>query len=134
MEKILATVGMTENNYSAFVIIGDGIAVATGKTFEKLKKQMRSAVEFHLDGMREDGDDIPQAFNDYELVFKFDPESLLLYYKRIFTNSALKKLTGINDRELQHYASGKTKPQPAQSRQITKALHDLGKELLGVEL
>lgn len=135
MEKIVVTVGMTENNYSACVNIGDGIAVATGKTFEELKKQMNEAVEFHLEGMREDGDEIPEIFNsEYELVFHFDPESLLRHYSGIFTNAALQRLTGINQRQIQRYASGVSKPRESQAKKIEEALRNLGKELLAVEL
>ncbi len=126
---------MTENNYSAYVNIGDGIAVATGKTFEELKKQMDEAVEFHLEGMREDGDEIPEVLNSgYELVYHFDPESLLRHYSGIFTNAALQRLTGINQRQIQRYASGISKPRESQAKKIESALHNLGKELLAVEL
>ena len=44
MEVLVVTVGMTERNYSARINIGDGIAVATGKTFDELKRQMEEAV------------------------------------------------------------------------------------------
>ncbi len=135
MEKVVVTVGLTEQNYSAHVNIGDGIAVATGKTFEELKKQMKEAVEFHLEGMREDGDEIPDVFNSgYELVYNFDPESLLRHYSGIFTNAALERLTGINQRQIQRYASGVSKPRESQAKKIEAALHNLGKELLAVEL
>jgi predicted RNase H-like HicB family nuclease len=135
MEKVLVTVGMTDNNYSAHVIIGDGIAVATGKTFEELKTQMKEAIEFHLEGMREDGDEMPAVFKaDYELVYRFDTESLLQHYNGIFTNAALERLTGINQRQLQRYAAGISKPRAEQARKIESALHHLGKELLAVEL
>ena len=135
MEKVIVTVGITENNYSAHVNIGDGIAVATGKTFEELKEQMREAVEFHLEGMREDGDEIPAIFSsEYQLVYHFDPESLLRHYNGIFTNAALERLTGINQRQLQRYASGQSKPKAQQAKKIEAALHNLGKELLAVEL
>jgi predicted RNase H-like HicB family nuclease len=34
---------------------------------------MNEAVEFHLEGMCEDGDEIPDIFNsEYELSFRFD--------------------------------------------------------------
>jgi predicted RNase H-like HicB family nuclease len=135
MEKVLVTVGMTENNYSASVVIGDGIAVATGKTFEELKNQMAEAVDFHLEGMREDGDEIPAMFQgEFMLVFRFDTESLLQHYNGIFTNAALGRLTGINQRQLQRYASGASKPREEQAHKIETALHHLGKELLAVEL
>ena len=135
MKKIKVTVGITENNYSAHVIIGDGIAVATGKTFAELKSQMQEAVEFHLEGMTEDGEKIPEAFQGvYELVYRFDTQSLLTHYNGIFTNAALERMTGINQRQLQRYASGVTKPLDKQAKKIETALHSLGNELLAVEL
>jgi predicted RNase H-like HicB family nuclease len=135
MEKITVTVGLTEKNYSAHLIIGDGIVVATAETFENLKKEMQSAVEFHLEGMLEDGDTIPAAFlKPFELVYQFDTESLLSHYKGIISNAALERLTGINRRQLTHYASGLSKPRPPQRKKIAAALHRLGKELLEVEL
>jgi len=134
MEKVDVTVELTDNNYAAYIEILPG-CVSTGKTFLELQRNMRQALDFHLETSREFGDDIPVVFeNAYELVFKFDPESLLMHYKGIFTNSAFERLTGINQRQLQRYAVGKSKPLPAQSKRITKALHDLGKELLMVKL
>ena len=135
MKKILVTVGITDNNYAAHLNIGEGIVVATGKTFEDVKREIRDAIEFHLEGMREDGDDIPEVFNsDYKLSYQFDPESLLYHYNGIFTNAALERLTGINQRQLQRYASGISKPREAQAKKIKDALHLLGRELLAVEL
>jgi hypothetical protein len=52
----------------------------------------------------------------------------------IFTNAALEKLTGINQKQLQHYSTGHRNPRIEQRNKIEKALHDLGKELLSVEL
>ena len=135
MEKVTVTVGITKRNYSAYVNIGAGIAVATGKTFEELKEQMEEAVEFHLEGMREDGDEIPRVFNSkYELVYRFNPESLLMHYNGIFTHAALQRLTGINQRQLQRYASGESHPRREQAERIKEALHSLGRELLAIEL
>lgn len=135
MERIIVIVGITENNYSASVDIADGIAVATGNTFDELKEEMQSAVEFHLDCMKEDGEDIPASFEgDYQLVYKFDPQSLLTHYKGIFTNTALHRLTGINERQLQRYASGESKPRAEQSEKIANALHKLAEELRVVDL
>lgn len=71
---------------------------------------------------------------DYELIYKFDTPSLLSYYKGIFTNSALERITGINQKQIQHYASGHRSPRLEQRLKIENALHSLGKELLAVEL
>ena len=132
MEKIIATVELSENNYAAYIERLPG-CVSTGKTFEELKNNIAEAVEFHLEGMREDGDEIPFSTN-YELVYKFDAESLLNHYTGIFTNAAMQRLTGINQRQLQRYASGVSRPRNVQSERIITALHSLGRELLAVEL
>ena len=132
MEKIFVTVELTENNYSAYLENLPG-CVSTGKTFEELKNNISEAVAFHIEGMMEDGDKIPFD-TQYELVYRFDPESLLHHYNGIFTNASLQRLTGINQRQLQRYATGVSKPRYEQATKITTALHHLGKELLAVEL
>lgn len=71
---------------------------------------------------------------ELQLVFKFDTVSLLNYYQKIFTKSALEHLTGINQKQLQHYSSGLKKPRPEQRKKIETALHTLGNELISVEL
>ena len=132
MEKVFVTVELTDNNYSAYLESLPG-CVSTGKTFEELKKNIAESVEFHIEGMREDGEEIPFD-TQYELAYKFDAESLFQHYNGIFTNSSLERLTGINQRQLQRYASGASKPREEQTAKITTALHSLGKELLAVEL
>ena len=47
-----------ENNFSAYVPDLPG-CVATGATAEEAESQIREAIEFHLEGMREDGIAIP---------------------------------------------------------------------------
>ena len=55
-------------------------------------------------------------------------------YCKIFTKSALEHLTGINQKQLWHYANGLSKPRPAQVKKIERALHQLGEELISLEL
>jgi len=134
MEKAIVIVELTNNNYSAYIESLPG-CVSTGKTFDELKANMEEAIEFHLEGMREDGEDIPADFQKrYELVYHFDPESLLRHYNGIFSNAALERLTGINQKQLQRYATGASKPRKEQAKRIEIALHNLGRELLAVEL
>lgn len=70
----------------------------------------------------------------YKMVYKFDAESILNYYRGIFTNAALERITGINQRQIQHYASGTKRPRPQQLKKIETAFHTLGQELISVEL
>jgi len=55
------------NNYSAYVPDLPG-CVATGATVEEAEAQIREAIEFHLDGMREDGIAIPQPVSRVDYV------------------------------------------------------------------
>ena len=132
MEKVFVTVELTDNNYCAYLEKLPG-CVSTGKTFDELKKNIAEAVEFHLEGMIEDGEKIPFE-RDYEFAFKFDSESLLQHYNGILTKSSLERLTGINQRQLQRYASGASKPREAQALKLANGLHRLGTELLAIEL
>lgn len=56
-----------QNNYSAYVPDLPG-CVATGATIEDVEGQIREAIEFHLDGLREDGAQIPQPSSRVEYV------------------------------------------------------------------
>jgi len=132
MEKIEVTVELSDNNYAAYVerLMG---CVSTGKTFDELKQNIAEAIDLHLEGMKEDGLKMPFGL-DYQLVYKFDTESLLQHYNGIFTKSALERITGINQRQLQRYATGHSKPRTLQTKKISTALHRLGREMLAVEL
>jgi predicted RNase H-like HicB family nuclease len=132
MEKAIVTVEMSDNNYAAYLEKLPG-CVSTGKTFEELKDNIAEAVKFHIEGMLEDGEKIPFAAG-YELVYKFDTESLLRHYNGIFTNAAMQRLTGINQRQMQRYYSGTSRPRTQQAHRIKLALNNLGRELLAVEL
>ena len=134
MEKVIVTVELSDNNYAAFIEELPG-CISTGRTFRELKLKMSEAVSNHLEISLEYGDEISNIFRgEYELVFRFDAQSLLKHYRGIFTNAALQRMTGINQRQLQHYASGISRPRPEQARRIETALHHLGEELMSVEL
>ena len=45
-------------NFSAYVPDLPG-CVATGATIEEVEAQIREAIQFHIEGLREDGDPIP---------------------------------------------------------------------------
>lgn len=73
-------------------------------------------------------------YTDYQIKYHFDTESLLQYYKGILSNPAFEQLTGINQKQIHHYATGLKKPRKAQRQKIQDALHNLGRELLAIEL
>jgi len=55
------------SNYSAYVPDLPG-CVATGQTVEETERQIREAIEFHLQGLREDGLPIPGPQSQVEYV------------------------------------------------------------------
>ena len=48
-----------ERNYSAYVPDLPG-CVATGDTLEEVRQTIRTAVDFHIDGLKEDGIPVPE--------------------------------------------------------------------------
>jgi predicted RNase H-like HicB family nuclease len=56
-----------QSNYSAYVPDLPG-CVATGATVEEVESQIREAIEFHLEGLREDGLPIPASESRVEYV------------------------------------------------------------------
>jgi predicted RNase H-like HicB family nuclease len=55
------------SNYSAYAPDLPG-CVATGATIDEVKANMRDAIRFHIDGMREDGLTIPPPSSSVEYV------------------------------------------------------------------
>ena len=134
MHCLKAIIETTANNYSAYVEGLDGVA-ATGATLTDIKENLAHALEELVDTCRELDFEIPEMLKeDYRIEFKMDVKSLLSVYYGIFTKSGLERLTGINQKQLWHYAQGLSKPREAQIRRIESALHRLGNELLAIHL
>ena len=55
------------SNYSAYVPDLPG-CIATGDTIEEIKRLMQEGIEFHLEGMRADGDPIPKPTSEVDYV------------------------------------------------------------------
>ena len=121
-----------ENNYGAYSEELSG-CVATHKTLEGVKQAYIEALEFHLDGLRADGDEIPWVIQGrYRLDFVLNVRALLHYFDGLLTRSALSRVTGINERQLGHYITGHRKPRPDQRQKIVEGLHRIGKEINSV--
>jgi predicted RNase H-like HicB family nuclease len=56
-----------ESNYSAYVPDLPG-CVATGNTVAEVEAEIREAIAFHVEGLREDGLPIPAASSQVEYV------------------------------------------------------------------
>ena len=65
--KYAIVIEKAKNNYSAYVPDLPG-CIATGATIEEVEQHIREAIEFHLDGIREDGEAIPLPSSHVEYV------------------------------------------------------------------
>ncbi len=118
-----------ERSKDAFWAYSENAMVnGVGDTIEEVKQSVLECIEIQ----KELGN--LKANETYNIVYKFDAESLLKHYKGIFTNAAFERLTGINQLQISHYATGLKKPRPAQAKKIESALHKLGSELMAIEL
>lgn len=134
MKKIEVLVSW-DRNYGAHLEVGDGIVIATGDTLDEVKKEFASALEFHLKGMVADGDTIPaELVGLYELDFHLSTQALLKYTEGIVSRKALSQVTGINQQQLTHYASGWRNPRPEMQQRIVAGIHTLGSQLLAASL
>lgn len=122
----------SNDSYSAYAENVAGI-YGHGNTVDEAKQSALTGIEL-LKKYNQQENIPPILKGNYEIVFKFDAESFLNFYKKIFTNAALERMTGINQKQFQHYASGLKKPRQAQVKKIETAIHSLGKELMSVEL
>jgi hypothetical protein len=90
-------------------------------------------LEFHLEGLDADGDEIPAVMQGkYRLDFVLNVMALLHYFEGVLTRSALSRLTGINERQWGHYITGHRKPRPEQRKKIVEGLRRIGKEINSV--
>ena len=56
-----------ETNYSAYVPDLPG-CIATGANIQEVEAEIREAIEFHIDGLREDGSLIPLPSSHVEYI------------------------------------------------------------------
>jgi len=70
MKKVIVEIFFREKNYSAHIPELPG-CISIGNTIDEIKANIIEAIEFHLEGIREDGDEVPISFRGkYELIYK----------------------------------------------------------------
>lgn len=97
-----------------------------GPTPEEAKKDFWEAYEDIKDVLN---GDVPEI----EVTFKYDVASFLRDFKDVLSMSGLQKVTGINQKQLQHYLSGHRHPSEATVRKIEEGVHALADKLREVE-
>ncbi len=70
---------------------------------------------------------------ELEFEFKYDPSCFLVAFKKRLSLSGLQTVTGINQRQLSHYLTGRRKPSPTTSKKIMDGVRKFGAELSRLE-
>ena len=65
--KYAAVIEKADGNYSAYVPDLPG-CIATGSTVQEVEAELREAIAFHIEGMREDGTPIPEPTSRVEYI------------------------------------------------------------------
>ncbi len=134
-KEIKVLVGWSGENYNGGV--GDpelGAIMVAASTLDEFKKEFEEAFEFHIEGLRESGDYIPDYIlsGDYHIVYDLEATALLKEAEKFTTLAAISRATGINQKQLSHYATGLKQPRPSSRARIIKGLHDIGRMALAL--
>ena len=129
MKTVEVIVEHAGKNFSAYI---EGAPVITvGNDMSEIDENMMEGIELYLE-------DNPYPCEllsgELELKFKSDAATFINYYSNIFTKAALSRITGINERQLWHYAAGVHKPRRQQLEKIQKGIQALTKELSSIHL
>jgi len=131
MRKVKAHIEIVSDGLYSVYIDDDSLnygVIGEGKTISEAIDDFYAVYEALKKGFKEEG----RTFEEVEFIYVKDVQSFLEYYSDIFSKSALERMTGINQKQLHHYATGLHKPRQAQIKKIEDALHNLGKELLAI--
>lgn len=133
METVQVFIGWSGKNFCA--TNGKEVAgclVVTDKTLEGVKKAFEETLEFHIEGMLQDGDNVPMWLQkgEYSLNYVLETSALLRSVEKYTTIAAISRVSGINQRQLSHYANASSKPRSGQRERIIQALHEIGKEFI----
>ena len=67
MKRYIAVIEKTDTGYGAYVPDLPG-CVAAGETYEEAERLIREAIPFHIEGLRQNGDPVPEPSTRVELV------------------------------------------------------------------
>jgi len=96
-----------------------------GSTIEEAKNEFLAVYSELKDMYSEEGKPLP----DLDFEYEYDISSFLNYYSGILSKSGLEKITGINQKQLWHYSSGRRKPAKSTVEKIQLGLRNFSKEL-----
>ena len=130
MGKLTIIIERGKDQYAAWADTVPGI-YAAGDTIDEVKNDVLNAIRIY----KKNNSNIAEELKgDVEIEWTFDIESFMEYISGTFTKAALSRMTGINEKQLGHYASGLKKPRPATVEKIENALRQFVNDMSQVHL
>jgi hypothetical protein len=117
----------SDNKFSAYMDCDDfnfGL-LGFGNTVQETIDDFYASYEEAKEILPRKGKDVP----DLEFDIQYDMCSFMNYYAGMLSKSGLEKITGINQKQLWHYSSGKRKPKPQTTKKIQERLHRFADDL-----
>ena len=130
MEKIIIIIESSSDYYDAYAENCPGVYGA-GESVEDARKNVLEGLRLYIE---QNKDNLPEILKgDYDIEFKYDVQSFLRRYSKHLSLSGLEVVTGINQKQLSHYVTGRKNPRKNTVRKIEKSIHDFAKDLSQVQ-
>ena len=130
MGRIKVTIESGKDLFGAWAENVPGI-YGSGKTVQETKKSIIEAIKLY----KEHNTEVPAELQgEVEIIWAYDTASFMEYFSNIFSKAGLERITGINQKQLGHYASGLKKPRKNQIEKIDQAIKRLAEDLNQVHL
>ncbi|GHT62269.1 hypothetical protein AGMMS50239_15110 [Bacteroidia bacterium] len=131
MKKLKVIICKANHGVSAHLPELDGYVIAR-ETVEKLKKDLREGIQFHIEGLYEE-ERKDWMNDDYEFEFMFkDIPSLVEAYSDFINQSSLARIAGINQGQMRQYVSGVKCPTKRTLERIETGVKQYARELQSV--
>jgi predicted RNase H-like HicB family nuclease len=100
-----------------------------GKSLEHLKEKLRESIGLHIEGMKDDGEEIPVELlnGNYSLVLHINIKDLFEHFPLTISGVAWK--AGMNRTLLNQYIKGEKTMSENQAVRITGTIRSIGQEL-----
>lgn len=132
MKTIEVPVYWEERNYCCgWSYPGFGAVMCTGKDIAGLKQDFNKALVNQVNSMAADGEKLPKWLTNgcYTIKYTLAVSALLRLAENYITMAALSRATGINAKQLSHYANNSKKPRVEQRERIINGLHYIGEKI-----
>lgn len=131
MKKLQVIISKAGKGISAHLPEVPGYVISR-PNFDKLKKDIRSGLKFHIDGLYPEE---REAWMDEEFMFEYsfdDIPSLIESYSGVLNQTVLARIAGINESLMRQYVLGIKNPGSKAKQRILDGIKEYAAELQSV--